>query len=771
MTRNLRDSVTVVFVLAFVMVCSAAGYAEAIVAVPDGYATQNGGTTGGGSATPVTVSTAAAFRTATGDTTPRVIIVQGRIDLGGSANIRSNKTIIGADTSSGLYNGTVQVQGSNYIFQNLTFGPSSGDVMEVSGGTNVFITKCEFYGSTDELCSIVRQADYVTVSWCKFYFPSPDDHSFASLIGNSDTATSDRGKLHVTMHHNWYAEGVRGRMPRVRFGHVHIYNNFYNSVGNGYCIGIGYECHIRLENTHFENVNGPWSDYGGTSNGEIGWAGLKFVGCSQPTFMPNVYSTIFTPPYPFTLDNVNDVKGLVTDPVYGAGNRLTLNIVDETPPSPDPLTWATAPYGVNETSITMVATTATDDSGVEYFFDCTSGGGHDSAWQDSASYTDTGLTIGITYSYQVKARDKSVNKNETGWSGIASAAPIADTTAPMPNPMTWASAPAATGIDTIAMTATTASDASGVEYFFACTAGGGYDSGWQDSPSYTDTGLTNNTTYTYRVIARDKSAGQNETGWSAEASATTVRYECTAPVENDFNGDCKVDFADYAAFASDWGAESGVVVNLITNGDFATSLSGWTTSIANPTQVQITWDAGTAKLARTVSDATAPNGNYLYQIIPVVNGNQYVLNAEWKGDLTGTDRQWAEVYVGFVASGTSTSKGSIMYKKATYGGPNATPMPWDWESILLSPNTSPVPPDGGIFTATDSYMVVAFNLGGRANAGTCYYSVDSVSVVENGPACPAMDLSGDCALDWLDVRVFAESWLNCNRNPAEECSW
>ena len=71
------------------------------------------------------------------------------------------------------------------------------------------------------------------------------------------------------------------------------------------------------------------------------------------------------------------------------------------------------------------------------------------------------------------------------------------------------------------MMATTATDTSGVEYYFECTAGGGNDSGWQDSTTYIDTGLTPETSYTYRVKARDKSANQNETGWSSEASATT----------------------------------------------------------------------------------------------------------------------------------------------------------------------------------------------------------------------------------------------------------
>jgi K319-like protein len=100
-----------------------------------------------------------------------------------------------------------------------------------------------------------------------------------------------------------------------------------------------------------------------------------------------------------------------------------------------------------------------------------------------------------------------------------------DTDPPTPDPMTWSTPPVAVDPSSITMTATTASDSSGVEYYVECTAGGGNDSGWQDSPAYVDSGLSPNTSYTYRVKARDKSANQNETGWSTEASGTTLSNE------------------------------------------------------------------------------------------------------------------------------------------------------------------------------------------------------------------------------------------------------
>jgi len=111
-----------------------------------------------------------------------------------------------------------------------------------------------------------------------------------------------------------------------------------------------------------------------------------------------------------------------------------------------------------------------------------------------------------------------------------------DTESPTPDPMTWATVPYATGPSSISMTATTASDTSGVEYSFECTTVGNCnDSGWQDSSTYEDTGLTPETTYTYKVQARDKSPNQNETAWSDPESATTdAQPEWTELTYDDF---------------------------------------------------------------------------------------------------------------------------------------------------------------------------------------------------------------------------------------------
>ena len=110
-----------------------------------------------------------------------------------------------------------------------------------------------------------------------------------------------------------------------------------------------------------------------------------------------------------------------------------------------------------------------------------------------------------------------------------------DTDAPTPNQATFASAPAATSDTEITMTATTGTDETGpVQYYFDETSGnsGVDDSGWQTSPTYTDTGLSASTQYTYSVTMRDSIL--NTGAASAPSNATT--QAATGPDDTDGDG-------------------------------------------------------------------------------------------------------------------------------------------------------------------------------------------------------------------------------------------
>ena len=73
-------------------------------------------------------------------------------------------------------------------------------------------------------------------------------------------------------------------------------------------------------------------------------------------------------------------------------------------------------------------------------------------------------------------------------------------------PLRWAQAPHARTSSAVTMAVEPAGQAGAVEYLFDCVSGDGHDSGWQGSPSYTDSHLTPDTEYAYVVKARDKAS-------------------------------------------------------------------------------------------------------------------------------------------------------------------------------------------------------------------------------------------------------------------------
>ena len=146
-----------------------------------------------------------------------------------------------------------------------------------------------------------------------------------------------------------------------------------------------------------------------------------------------------------------------------------------------------------------------------------------SPWQSSPAYTDTGLSPSTTYAYTVQARDRSVNQNtNTASSPAAEATTFAEDTTPPPVPslVTPLGPVTATEI-TVSANPVVDGEGNGVEYRFHNTTLG-TDSGWLADPTWTETGLDPETTYSYTVQARDTSANLNESAESSPESATTL---------------------------------------------------------------------------------------------------------------------------------------------------------------------------------------------------------------------------------------------------------
>ncbi len=313
--------------------CTIPSYVAA-TPTPIGWASQNGGTTGGGSATPTVVTTLSAFNTAAKGTTAAVIYVSGNLGKG-TFTIGSNKTIIGCSGTTPTLGGHVGLATStNVIIRNLNivgYNCAPPDVDTSTGGQcqngqdsvtidksskNVWIDHNAISDGSDGNMDITHGSDFITISYSKFFYSTqrsdPNDtgamgHRVSNLVGHSDSnSTEDSGKLNVTWHHNWWAQNVMERQPRVRFGKNHVYNNLYTATGNNYCIGAGYYSSILAQNNVFVGSTVPVMLAYSNSSTIISPTGNLFSGTNGNT--AGMGSGVFTPSYSYALAAASAVQ-------------------------------------------------------------------------------------------------------------------------------------------------------------------------------------------------------------------------------------------------------------------------------------------------------------------------------------------------------------------------------------------------------------------------------------------------------------------------------
>lgn len=314
-----------------------------------GWATQGSGTTGGGSATPVTVTTLSALQSAVQGTGAAVIYVKG-VMAAGKLTVGSNKTIAGVCGAE--IHGHIEMSGSvNVIIRNIkivgyavgncaldpgydsSVGCSSGDdaISLQKSAHNVWFDHCDISDGTDGNLDITNGAYFVTVSWTKFHYTPRSDnsgsdstgasgHRFSNLVGGDDGTTSDAGKLSITWHHNWWADNVMERQPRVRFGQNHIFNNLYTATGDNYCVRAGIQAQILLEDNAFVGVKNP-VQFNNTSDQTTAYItsnGNLFSGTSGTQVDKGGGTPFTTPPYTYTPDATAGLQAAVQS---GAGPK------------------------------------------------------------------------------------------------------------------------------------------------------------------------------------------------------------------------------------------------------------------------------------------------------------------------------------------------------------------------------------------------------------------------------------------------------------------
>jgi pectate lyase len=279
-----------------------------------GWASTAGGTSGGGNATATVVTSLSALSSAVSGSTARVVQISGTIS--GSVTVGSNKTIQGA--SGALFRGSMRLSASaNVIIQNLRMVGNNctdggcedvSDTLTIDNAShNIWVDHCDISDGSDGNLDIRKASDLITISWTKFsYSGTGRDHRFSNLFGSSDSDTGDRGHLRITLHHDWWANNVVERMPRVRFGQVHLFNNYFNSTGNNYCVRGGFEARVLLENNYFKGVDTPHEIADTTA--QIVARGNVYDGTSGAR---DTAGSAFTPPYGYTLDAASGVSSAV----------------------------------------------------------------------------------------------------------------------------------------------------------------------------------------------------------------------------------------------------------------------------------------------------------------------------------------------------------------------------------------------------------------------------------------------------------------------------
>ncbi|KAG4434222.1 hypothetical protein IFR05_010292 [Cadophora sp. M221] len=301
----------------------------ALTDVATGWASLNGGTTGGGSAAPVTVSDYAGLVTAVAGTEPKVVIISGPITQeAAQVKIGSNTTLVGADSSVTLTGfGLLVRNDNNVIIRNLAIAKvtaANGDAIGVQYGNNIWIDHVDLSADRtkdkdfyDGLCDLTRQASFITLSNSYIH-----DHWKGSLIGHSDSnGAEDTGHLTVTQNNNHW-KNIHSRTPSIRFGQAHIYNSYFEATTDGINVRQGAE--VLVESNVFDGTTKPLFtvDTGGAVEKDNVW------GAGSNTVPAGKLSTV---EYQYELLG----SGAVIAAVVGkSGNTLSFARGDAAPAAP-----------------------------------------------------------------------------------------------------------------------------------------------------------------------------------------------------------------------------------------------------------------------------------------------------------------------------------------------------------------------------------------------------------------------------------------------------
>lgn len=161
---------------------------------------------------------------------------------------------------------------------------SDGDGISIFGSQNVWIDHVSMTNCKDGLIDAIEGSTGITISNSHF-----TDHDEAMLFGATDNYDGDM-KMQITVAFNHFGKRMVQRMPRVRFGYVHVVNNDYThwkfyaiggsshptiiSQGNRYIADSPFAKQVTRR---VETPESEWRKWTWVSEGDLFMRGAYFI--------------------------------------------------------------------------------------------------------------------------------------------------------------------------------------------------------------------------------------------------------------------------------------------------------------------------------------------------------------------------------------------------------------------------------------------------------------------------------------------------------------
>jgi fibronectin type 3 domain-containing protein len=323
----------------------------------------------------------------------------------------------------------------------------------------------------------------------------------------------------------------------------------------------------------------------------------------------------------------------------------------------------------------------------------------------AASFTDTTVTNGTTYFYVVSAVNSA---GESANSAEASAKPTAPTQAP--------AAPSglmATAANTqVNLTWTVSATATSYNVKRATTTGGPYTKiSSPTSPSFTDTGLTNGTTYFY-VVSAVNSAGES-------ANSSEVSAKPTAPAQAPATPTGLMATPANAQVSLTWAASATATSYNVKR---STTTGGPYTKISSPTATNFT-------------DTNLANGTTYFYVVSAVNATGESANSVQASATPVAPTQSPAAPTGLIAA----------------GGNAQVSLSWTASSGATSYHLKRSTTTGGPYTQISAPATTSFTDTGLTNGTTYFYVVSALNAV--GESANSAQASARPANTPVDVTI------------------